>query len=252
MALSDKTRKILWARSGNLCALCRKKLVIDPTQADAESVIGEECHIYAQSAGGPRFSASFPADQMDSLENLILLCASDHKRVDDQPKEHSVEWLKARKAEHEKRVEQMLTDPAKLPSMSILRTRSKVPQKMNQISSGKFLLNLSTQCHSSNTDYDDDLDDEEMELVAGFLQDVSDYRDIAGEVSLGEHMRIARSLSERIKELEGKGFYYFVAVEGARVEGGERPPQPWMIFHQLVTRVTNPRIVWTEVAKDSP
>src|SRR5277367_1301593 len=39
MAISDKTRKILWARSGDRCAECRRQLVEEATRADAESVI---------------------------------------------------------------------------------------------------------------------------------------------------------------------------------------------------------------------
>ncbi len=46
MAITDRTRKILWARSGNCCAVCRKDLIIDASDDDDESVVGEECHIH--------------------------------------------------------------------------------------------------------------------------------------------------------------------------------------------------------------
>lgn len=193
----------------------------------------------------------YSAEQIDSLANLILLCANDHKRVDDQFQLHTAEWLQTKKAEHAKWVEEKLAEPAKHPMMRIVRTRANVPQKMDRISSGKILLNLAMQCHSSNTDYDDDLDDTETELVAGFLQDLHDYREIAGDVDMSEHIKITRSLNTRLRELEEKGFYFFAAVEDARIEGGERPPHPWMIFHELVTRATNPKILWEGESNDS-
>jgi 5-methylcytosine-specific restriction endonuclease McrA len=105
MPLSDKTRKILWAKSGNLCAICHRKLVVDETELDSDSVVGEECHICAQSAGGPRFDPAYPNEKIDSLENLILLCATDHKKVDDQNATHTAEWLHEKRVAHEKWVE---------------------------------------------------------------------------------------------------------------------------------------------------
>jgi hypothetical protein len=246
MALTDKTRKILWARSGNLCAICHQKLVVDETQLDAESVVGEECHICAQSPGGPRFNPLFSADRINALENLILLCSNDHKKIDDQHQAHPAEWLRAKKAAHEKWVEDKLTESAELRPMRIVRTKANVPQKMDRITSGKMLLNIASQCHSGNSDYDENLDDAEAELVAGFLQDVIDYAEIARDTDMAEHVKIARSLNERLKELEESGFYLFAAVEDARVEGGTHGPIPWKIFHQMLTRATNPNIRWTE------
>jgi predicted restriction endonuclease len=84
MPISDKTRKILWGRSGNRCAFCRHELVIDATTADDESVIGEECHILSRKGQGPRYDSSYPSEQLDEAENLILLCRIHHKMVDDQ------------------------------------------------------------------------------------------------------------------------------------------------------------------------
>ncbi|MCL1092103.1 HNH endonuclease [Shewanella profunda] len=74
MSISDKNRKILWGKSGNLCAICRQALVIDPTTADPESVVGDECHIISGAKGGPRHTPEFPIDEIDSLSNLMLLC----------------------------------------------------------------------------------------------------------------------------------------------------------------------------------
>ena len=45
MALSGKTRKVLWGRSGNRRAICRREIVLDATPSDDASVVGDECHI---------------------------------------------------------------------------------------------------------------------------------------------------------------------------------------------------------------
>jgi hypothetical protein len=98
MAISERTRKTLWARAGGRCSLCRVLLVTDSTDHDAASVFGEEAHIVAQSLGGPR---ARQVAEADSYDNLILLCSKDHKRVDDQPAFFTVELLTAVKQGHE-------------------------------------------------------------------------------------------------------------------------------------------------------
>jgi hypothetical protein len=74
------------------------------------SVFGEECHIIAQSPGGPR--AANIAD-IDGYDNLILLCRKHHKQVDDQRSYFTVERLLRIKREHETR-EASRSGPARL------------------------------------------------------------------------------------------------------------------------------------------
>ena len=54
MSISLKTHKMLWGRAASRCAFCRRELVMDASQTDDESLVGDACHIVAQSAGGPR------------------------------------------------------------------------------------------------------------------------------------------------------------------------------------------------------
>jgi hypothetical protein len=107
VSISDRDRKILWGRSGNRCALCRRILVAERTSGDDDAVVGDEAHIAAQSPGGPRYGECAPS-AVNSYENLILLCKVDHKMVDDQ-KQHftSARLLQTRK-EHEAWVEHIL------------------------------------------------------------------------------------------------------------------------------------------------
>jgi hypothetical protein len=101
MAISNKTRKLLWGRSGNRCAICRRELVMDATATDNESIVGDECHIVAKNPGGPRSDSVMPDEDINCCSNLILLCKVHHKMVDDQPSTYTADKLRELKRKHE-------------------------------------------------------------------------------------------------------------------------------------------------------
>jgi hypothetical protein len=100
LGITDKTRKKLWAHSGNRCAICKCELVTDASPNDGESIVGDECHIVARELGGPRSDPSFSANNLNSYENLILLCKVHHKIIDDQEDIYTVEFLQQKKKQH--------------------------------------------------------------------------------------------------------------------------------------------------------
>jgi hypothetical protein len=110
MAVSDRTRKILWVRAGGRCSICRDQLVTEGTDTDDPSVFGEEAHIIGQSPNGPR--AGHCAD-VDGHENLILLCRRHHKQIDDQVEYFTVDRLREIKIAHEAWIAK-LGDPSRL------------------------------------------------------------------------------------------------------------------------------------------
>jgi hypothetical protein len=65
------------------------------------SLLGEICHICAQSFGGPRYNPALSDEELHSLENLILLCRKHHKLIDDQAERFTESWLKEAKRRHE-------------------------------------------------------------------------------------------------------------------------------------------------------
>ena len=101
MSITDRTRKLLWGRSGSRCAWCRAGLIAEATPQDRESVVGEECHIVSPKPGGPRHTPEVPANQIDAYPNLILLCAVHHKLVDGQSEEFTADILRQLKEKHE-------------------------------------------------------------------------------------------------------------------------------------------------------
>jgi len=106
--MNNKTRKLLWGRSGSRCAFCRSELIMDATPQDNESVVGEECHIISGKPNGPRYNPEFPIDKMDSYPNLILLCRIHHKIIDDQSETFTTDILRQLKANHERWVVETL------------------------------------------------------------------------------------------------------------------------------------------------
>lgn len=103
MSILLKTHKLLWGRSGNKCAMpdCRNELIVDETETDNESIIGDEAHIIARSNDGPRGESEMSSEDRDKYDNLILLCRIHHKVIDDQPNFYTAEKLREIKEQHE-------------------------------------------------------------------------------------------------------------------------------------------------------
>ncbi|RYY86354.1 MAG: HNH endonuclease [Chitinophagaceae bacterium] len=101
MSITVKTQKMLWGRAANRCAICRNELVMDASETDDESVVGEACHIVASSNDGPRGNSPLTPEQRDKYGNLILLCNIHHKQIDDQHVAFSIERLNTLKQTHE-------------------------------------------------------------------------------------------------------------------------------------------------------
>ena len=207
MAITDKTRKRLWGRSGNRCARC-KHLVVDD-----ESVVGEECHIISPRSNGPRHDPSYPQEKLDSQENLILLCRVDHKIIDDQYESYTVDILRQMKATHEKWVSQKLVDKP-------LKIRSLNPSDyLKRLTTGKEVLNLVTHAYALKTRSDELKSQEEVTLVGSFFQNMQDVLDIPEYIGEQE----AFDLNRTLEELECAGFFVFGAREVALLEGGNGP-----------------------------
>ena len=125
MTITDKTRKLLWGRSGNRCAFCRGVLSVDSTELDDASVVGDECHIVSGKVGGPRYDPAFPPDELDAYDNLLLLCRIHHKVIDDQEHTFTPLVLKRLKQDHEDLVSTALADPQVARAEAIIRLMSR-------------------------------------------------------------------------------------------------------------------------------
>ena len=105
----SKDIKILCTKSGNRCALpdCRQILVVEGNKNDPASLVAQMAHIKGEKPGKENKSSSARYDETmteierNSYENLILVCPSCHKKIDDQPNTYTVELLHRTKKEHE-------------------------------------------------------------------------------------------------------------------------------------------------------
>src|SRR5437588_10856559 len=100
MPITVHDRKLLWAREGGTCALCKSQLTADAQSGDKDVVLGEEAHIVSEEPNGPRFRPMSRRD-VDTYANLLLLCPSDHKIVDEQVTYYTEQRLLTVKREHE-------------------------------------------------------------------------------------------------------------------------------------------------------
>ncbi len=67
-------------------------------------------HIVAYSPNGPRADASYPAEKLNSYDNLILLCGTHHGLIDSLAGDYPVERLRQMKADHEVWVQKSLKE----------------------------------------------------------------------------------------------------------------------------------------------
>jgi hypothetical protein len=95
---TEKTLKRLFAESGNRCAYpdCAIRVV------QGSTILADVCHIKAANAGGSRYDAKQSAAERNGYENLILLCPTHHRLIDDDPKTYTVGYLLHMKADHER------------------------------------------------------------------------------------------------------------------------------------------------------
>lgn len=101
MAISERTKTIIWTKGGGTCAICREDLLKEFTSSTDTHLLGEVAHIVAERVDGPRGNSPLKLKERNHEANLLLLCLDHHKVVDDDPITHTVESLKRRKAEHE-------------------------------------------------------------------------------------------------------------------------------------------------------
>ncbi len=95
--------KRLFAKSGNRCAFpgCPQEIV------QGETIIGQICHISAQSPSGPRYDPQQSVAERHDFANLILLCANHHLLIDGEPDTYTVAALVEIKVAHEQRSTQI-------------------------------------------------------------------------------------------------------------------------------------------------
>lgn len=208
MAISTRDRRTLWARSGNLCAKCKKQLTKDVSK-DQPLVIGEECHIVASSVNGPRGNDPLPLTSRDRYENLILLCRDDHAEIDKFPDLYTVDKLKRMKSDHETWVKNNLQSKTKVDQA---HTVIKLPL----VEDAKGLIEFAITAHDMVSDFPVPQNDEESTLIGTFFKELENLSlsNDDMEYVVASSLRIRTRLAElELREL----FVYSAMVKGSIV-----------------------------------
>lgn len=201
MTISNKTRKILWGKSGNRCAYCKTELTMDGSHNVPAAVIGDECHIISKQPKGPRGQFEVNIDY-DGYSNLILLCKIHHKLIDDQPQTYTVKRLKELKNVHETWVRETLEKGAiKISSYGTDSSELK-DLFLSRIVSGKQLISLIRGADIYQFSNIELTNQETTDYVADFFSNVQDWGDILDEMNFGDIVQLEYTFNEKLEILQ--------------------------------------------------
>jgi len=230
VAVSEKTRKIIWIEAGGRCAICQRQVLTPGTETDDPSIFGQEAHIVARAPGGPR-AGGLDEDRLDSHENLILLCSEHHKQVDDQPNYYTVERLRQIKQKHK---EWVASRDAKEPGPLRIVPDPSFPQQhlLKMIFGGSVLWDMVKEAMAIQYGLPDHLVEEDEEIIVEFLDLVKDYLDIAGDLaSVREQRNAAKTLGSYISRLAERGFFVGANLRRMLLTGGvSEKPMRWPVL----------------------
>jgi hypothetical protein len=197
--ITDKTRKILWAKSGNQCSICRTTLV----HQDDNScyVIGNECHIISLKPSGPRF---IEGQGCNSYKNLILLCPNDHALIDKNIKKHTIQKLKEIKSSHEEWVNKNLNKSDKSSKVNDV-------SHLTKLNTGREIMDIIMDSEAYDFNYDEVKTKNECEYISSILQEFKDYGECSSAIDISERVNLGFELNSRLNQLEELGFLIFGA-----------------------------------------
>jgi hypothetical protein len=238
MGITDKTRKALWAKSGNRCLLCRIELVQETAGVTDTLIIGEECHIVSAKGKGPRGEFEFSGD-FDSYENLILLCANDHKRIDELTEIYTVDKLRLFKGIHETWVRTTLER-----DVTAFANDKQNVKSLPQIITGKQLVDIINGAYIFDFNHDELKTEEEATEIGGLFEELKDTGDILSEIGYSEVAKFGLWLNDEITKLKEMGFLLFGVRRKLRLLNDKKEDMGIFDTASLIAvRQDNPSIV---------
>lgn len=119
--LTDRTKITVWAAAAGRCTLCNR-LVLENDDLGLVVPIGELAHIVGWGEDSPRGESALSDEERRAPENLLLLCRTCHKPIDDGgvSGHYTVEELAKFKRDHEQRI-RLLTDIGADRTATLLR-----------------------------------------------------------------------------------------------------------------------------------
>jgi len=123
--IPQKEIKALHLLSGGVCAFpgCGRRLIEPGTETDDVSILAEMAHIVGDSRQGPRGDSPMSNEDRDRHTNLLLVCGTHHKLIDDRPRTYSVPVLRQMKADHEGRIQRAVSPGVEEPKPTLKQDR---------------------------------------------------------------------------------------------------------------------------------
>jgi hypothetical protein len=233
MPITVRDRKLLWARAGGTCALCKSHLTADAKGGDKDVVLGEEALIVSEEPNGPRFRP-MPRKEVDSYANLLLLCPKDHKIVDEQVTYYTEQRLQTLKREHEQWVKDRVSPT--IPAIKIRDPEAGKQVMLQRIDTGKALMNVVAHTLAAHHDNPEPRSIEEAELIGGFFQNTTDYIDIWDDVEPSGRIQAEFAMSAEITRLREAGLVVYAGVKKHVIEGGVEAPAHWPVAYIVIRR----------------
>lgn len=232
MAITDKTRKRLWAKSGNRCSICKRELFANKDN-ETDFNIGEECHIISNKKNGPRHKPNI--EDYDLYDNLILLCRNHHKEIDELTDTYTEELLRYMKQNHEIWVQETIN--------KAINEKQDMPRFLSRITSGKELLRIISDSHGYRTDYDEPKDIDESQYIGNIFQRLTDYGDISFTFEPYDRIQVSHELTNLLKDIEEKGYFLFGEenIEKMKFKDGESAS--WKVATLVLKRKNSEEII---------
>lgn len=233
MTISSKTRKNLWAKSGNRCAICKIELFAERKTIESLN-IGEECHIISSKKNGPRYKQGLL--DYDTYDNLLLLCRNHHKEIDTLTESYDEELLRYMKTNHEMWVRTTLDD-------SVNKDKESRAKFLYRITSGKELFNIISGVDGYRIDYDEADNKEESDYIAGILQTLTDYADLTSMGIDINKVEIGFELRTILQDLESKDYLLFAERNIEDINENGTVMKNWSIATLMLTKKDSDNIV---------
>lgn len=246
MAITDKTRKILWAKSGNRCAICKTELIMD-SNAENKTIVGDECHIISKQPNGPRANLDISINH-DDYENLILLCKIHHTVIDDNPKDYPIDKLKKIKKEHEDWVKEELKKGV-IRFNNPSEEKEKIDEYLPRLFSGQQLVRIVQGAHFYDFSNCELQNQEEVDLIGSFGEILQDYGDLLDDFGVGKRIEVEFTLKNMLDDIEANGFFVFGSRMRRKLKVGGQIDM-WDVAVIRILRQDDPSILKFNLEKD--
>jgi hypothetical protein len=175
-----------------------------------------------------------PIKEVDAYTNLLLLCPSDHKTVDEQVVYYTEQRLQNLKFEHEKWVKDKISPTT--PATRVRDPEAGKPVVLQRMDTGKELMSVVARTFAIHHNSPEPRSREEAERIGAFLQSTTDYIDIWDDIGPGRRIEAEFSMSGEITRLREAGLIVYAAARNHVLEGGVGAPTPWPVAYIDIRR----------------